>query len=318
MAVAQTATPTRTQLVLAFLSVYVLWGSSYLAIRIAIESMPAFLMVGTRLLVAGGLLCGWALWRGAPRPRGIEVGATAVTGLLMLCIGNGSVTWGEQFTASGRVALIVSMTPVWFVLIEWLRPGGVRPSVKLLTGLAVGASGVVLLVGADALHGVHAPGALLAEVVVLCGSLSWALGSMYSRHAPLPESSALASGLQMLFAGLYLTIAGTVRGEIASFHAADVTTRSLVALVYLVAGPSLIGYTAYVWLLKVSTPVLVGTYGYVNPMIAVFLGWLVLGEAVTSRMFAAAAVIVVGVALITLARTPQAAPREPEPEAEHA
>ena len=310
--------PARSKVILAFLAVYVLWGSSYISIRLAIESVPPFLMSGGRMLVAGLLLGAWALARGAPRPRAVEVRATAVTGLFMLCLGNGSVTWGEKFTASGRVALIVAMTPVWFVLIEWLRRGGTRPSMTLLGGLAIGASGVALLVGADAMSGVHAPGALLAELIVLGGSLSWALGSMYSRHAPLPESSAMASALQMLFAGTYLGAFGVARGEWATFQVETVTMRSAVALAYLVAGPSLIGYSAYVWLLKVSTPAKVGTYGYVNPMIAVFLGWLVVGEEVTGRMILAAAVIVTGVALITFGRTPHPAPREPEPESEHA
>ncbi len=312
------STPTKTQVLLAFLAVYVLWGSSYISIRVAIESIPPFLMSGTRNVLAGVVLGLWAFKSDAPRPRAIEIRATALTGLLMLCLGNGSVTWGEMFTASGRVALIVSMTPVWFVLIEWLRPGGTRPSPLLLTGLAIGASGVALLVGADAISGTHAPGALIAEVIVLSGSLSWALGSMYSRHAPLPQSNAVASALQMIFAGSYLIAFGGLRGEWSAFHWAQVTPRSMVAFTYLVLGPSIIGYSAFTWLLKVSTPAKVSTYGFVNPVIAVFLGWLVVGEEVTSRMITATLVIVAGVALITWARTPQPAPLEPEPESEHA
>lgn len=318
MAVVGLGTPARTQVLLAFLAVYILWGSSYISIRLAIESMPPFLMSGSRMVIAGLLLVGWAMAQRTPRPTFTQVRATAVTGLFMLCLGNGSVTWGEKFTASGRVALIVAMTPVWFVVIEWLRPGGTRPSGALIGGLAIGASGVALLVGADAVSGTHAPGALLAEVIVLGGSLSWALGSMYSRHAPLPESSVMASALQMLFAGIYLALFGLLRGEWSSFHVGDVTLRSWGALGYLIAGPSLIGYSAYVWLLRVSTPAKVGTYGYVNPMIAVFLGWLIAGEEVSGRMITAALVIVIGVALITFARTSHQAPLEPEPESEHA
>lgn len=310
--------PSRTQVLLAFLAVYVLWGSSYIAIRVAIESVPPFLMAGGRNLVAGTLLGLWAFGRGRARVTRTEVGATAITGLLMLCLGNGTVTWGEKYTASGRVALIVSMTPVWFVLIEWLRPGGTRPSRLLLTGLAIGASGVALLVGADALSGTHDRFATLAELVVLGGSLSWALGSMWSRQAPLPRENAVASSLQMMFAGSYLLAFGLLRGEWADFHLAAITPRSWVALVYLVLGPSIIGYSAFTWLLKNTTPARAGTYGYVNPVIAVFLGWLIADEAVTGRMVLATAIIISGVALITFARAPQPAPREPEPEAEHA
>lgn len=310
--------PSRTQVLLAFLAVYVLWGSSYIAIRVAIESVPPFLMAGGRNLVAGTLLGLWAVGRGRARVTRTEVGATAITGLLMLCLGNGTVTWGEKYTASGRVALIVSMTPVWFVLIEWLRPGGTRPSRLLLTGLAIGASGVALLVGADALSGTHDRFATLAELVVLGGSLSWALGSMWSRQAPLPKENAVASSLQMMFAGSYLLAFGLLRGEWADFQLAAITSRSWVALVYLVLGPSIIGYSAFTWLLKNTTPARAGTYGYVNPVIAVFLGWLIANEAVTGRMVLATAIIISGVALITFARAPQPAPREPEPEAEHA
>lgn len=308
----------RSRVILAFLAVYLVWGSSYLAIRTAIESVPPFLMSGARMFTAGVLLAAWALARGAPRPRGVELRATAVTGFLMLCIGNGTVTWAEQYTASGRVALIVAMTPVWFVLIEWLRPGGTRPSATLITGLTIGASGVALLVGADAFGGTHQAIAVLAEVAVLFGSLSWATGSMYSRHATLPESSAMASALQMLFASAFLGVAGVARGEMTSFHVDAVTARSAIAFVYLVAGPSIVGYSAFVWLLKVSTPAKVGTYGYVNPMIAVLLGWALAGEPISQRMIVATAVIVVGVALITFGRSAPPPSREPEPESEHA
>ena len=304
-------------MVLAFLAVYVLWGSSYLGIAWAIQSLPPFLMAGSRMFVAGVILTAWAAWRGAARPSGPEMRSSVLLGLLMLCIGNGAVTYAELTSASGRVALIVAMTPVWFVLIEWLRPGGTRPTVLVVIGLLLGAAGVALLVGPDAMGG-SSVAVVSGELIVIAGTFSWAAGSMYSRHTPLPRSSALASGLQMLWAGVFLLAFGTVRGEWATLDLPHVTMRSWGGLVYLVLFPSLIGYSAYTWILKVSTPAKVGTYAYVNPVVAVALGWALAGEALTGRMLGAATVIVAGVAMITWGRSGRPVSRAPEPEAEHA
>ena len=292
------AAPARSRVVLAFLAVYVLWGSSYLGIAFAIESLPPFLMAGSRMLVAGLILTTWAAARGAVRPTAPEMRSCALLGLLMLCGGNGAVTFAELTSASGRVALIVAMTPVWFVLIEWLRPGGTRPTGLVVTGLVIGAAGVALLVGPGAFGG-SSRAAVIGELVVVVGTLSWAAGSMYSRHTPLPPSSMLANGLQMLWAGVFLGAFGLLHGDWGALDMAHVTTKSWAGMVYLILFPSIIGYSAYMWILKVSTPAKVGTYAYVNPVVAVALGWSLAGEAVTGRMLAAAAVIVLGVALVT-------------------
>ena len=320
MAIARVAepAPARSAVVLAFLAVYVLWGSSYLGIAWAIASIPPFLMAGSRMFVAGVILTAWAASRGAVRPSAREMRSCAILGLLMLCVGNGAVTFAELTSASGRVALIVAMTPVWFVLIEWLRPGGTRPTGLVVTGLLTGATGVALLVGPDAFGGSSAA-VVTGELVVLAGTLSWAAGSMFARHTPLPQSSALASGLQMLWAGLFLATFGLLRGEWTALDVAHITTRSWVGVVWLVLFPSLIGYSAYTWILKVSTPAKVGTYAYVNPVVAVALGWAFANEPVTGRMLAAAAVIVAGVALITWGKSVRAAAATDEVlEAEHA
>lgn len=311
--------PARSAVVLAFLAVYVLWGSSYLGIAWAIGSIPPFLMAGSRMFVAGAILTAYATWRGAARPTATEMRSCAILGLMMLCIGNGAVTYAELTSASGRVALIVAMTPVWFVLIEWLRPGGARPTGVVVTGLALGAAGVALLVGPDAFSGEGTSAAVMGELIVLVGTLSWAAGSMFARQTPLPPSSALASGLQMLWAGVFLASFGLLRGEWATLDVAQVTAKSWGGLVYLVLFPSLIGYSAYTWILKVSTPAKVGTYAYVNPVVAVALGWALAGEAVTGRMLGAAGVIVAGVALITFGKVAKRVePRADCAEAEHA
>jgi drug/metabolite transporter (DMT)-like permease len=316
MAVAGRPAAARGKVILAFAAVYVIWGSSFLGIRFAIESLPPFLMAALRFGLAGVTLTIASLLLGATRPTRRELRSTALIGALTLFLGNGAVVFAEQFSASGRVALLVTMTPIWFVVLEWLRPGGHRPRAMVVVGLALGLVGVVILFGPEAIAPTDRR-AVIGELIVMGGSLTWASGSMYSRHAPLPRSSALASGLQMAFGSLCFLGVAAGRGEFATFHVASVTPRSWIALAYLATCGSIVGYSAYVWLLQVSTPARVGTYAYVNPIVAVFLGWAFAGEAVTLRMLFAAAVIVAGVAMITAARsTPP--PAAGEDEAEHA
>ena len=302
MAIAGRPAPARSKVILAFAAVYVIWGSSFLGIRYAIESLPPFLMAALRFGTAGVALTIAALWLGAARPTRRELWSTAQIGALTLFLGNGAVVFAEQFSASGRVALLVTMTPIWFVVLEWLRPQGQRPRAMVVLGLALGLIGVVILFGPEAIAPTDRQ-AVIGEAIVLLGSLAWASGSIYSRHAPLPRSSLLASGLQMTFGSLCFVAVAAARGEFTSLHLASVTARSWIALAYLATCGSIIGYSAYVWLLQVSTPALVGTYAYVNPIVAVFLGWAFAGEPVSLRMLFAAAVIISGVAMITAARS---------------
>jgi drug/metabolite transporter (DMT)-like permease len=210
------------------------------------------------------------------------------------------VVWAQQRVPSGVAALLVAIVPCWMVLLEWLRRGGTRPSAAVVAGLALGTTGILILVGPDALGGgrVSAVGA----GALMVASFSWAVGSIYSRGAPLPASPMLATAMQMLVAGVLLTVFGAATGEAAAADLRSASLESVLGLLYLIVFGSLIGYTAYIWLLQVSTPARVSTYAYVNPVVAVLLGWLVAGEALTGRMILAAAVIVSGVALITLAR----------------
>jgi drug/metabolite transporter (DMT)-like permease len=294
------------QIALALGVVYVLWGSTYLAIAVAVRTIPALLMAGTRYLIAGALLYGWSRWRGAERPIGIHWRSAVVVGGLLLLGGNGGLVWAEQRVPSGTAALLVSTVPLWMVLLDWLRPGGNRPSWKVVAGLALGCAGLVLLLRPTA--GVHLDP--LSVAVVLLGAFSWAWGSLRSRTAVLPASPLLATAMEMLGGGALLVLTGLATGEGAHLHLAQVSARSLLAMGYLITGGALIGFTAYIWLLRVASPVVVGTYAYINPIVAVFLGWLILGEPLTGRTLAAAAVIIAGVVLITLSR------RAPAPAAE--
>jgi drug/metabolite transporter (DMT)-like permease len=292
--------PSRLAIAVAFFCIYVIWGSTYLAILFAIETLPPFLMAGVRFLLAGTLIYAWSRFvGGTARPTAAQWRATGVVGVLMLLGGNGLVVWSEQRIPSGVAALLVGTVPCFMVLLDWLRPGGTPPSGRVVVGLALGLFGLFWLVGPDAVMGggrVEWVGA----VAVVLASLSWAMGSIYSRHGELPSSPFLSTAMQMLAGGAALLVVAVALGEPAELDLAHVSLRSALGFLYLLVFGSLVAFSAYVWLLRVSTPARVSTYAYVNPVVAVLLGWAFAEEALTLRMLIAAAVIVSGVALITL------------------
>jgi drug/metabolite transporter (DMT)-like permease len=296
-----TRIPTRHRLVLAFASLYLIWGSTYLAIRYAIATIPPFLMGGTRLLVAGAVLYAWARRRGAPPPGWERWRGAAIVGAFLFLGGNGAVVWSQQSVPSGLAALVVATVPLWMVLLESLRRDGLRAAPQELLGVAIGMLGIGLLIGPGRLVGGGRPDPVGTLVLVL-GSLSWAHGSLVARRVSQPPSPLLATGLQMLAGGALLFLAGLVVGEGARLDLPRVTLRSWLCLAYLVVFGSIIAFTAYVWLLRVTTPARVATYAYVNPVVAVLLGWLLAGEPLTPRVLLAAAVIVGAVALIVTSR----------------
>jgi drug/metabolite transporter (DMT)-like permease len=289
----------RAKVVAAFAAVYIIWGSTYLFIRFAVETLPPFLMGGARFAIAGAVLYAWARLRGVPPPRREEARAASIAGLFLLLGGNGAVVWAEQRVPSGVTALLVATVPVWVVLLDWLRPGGARPRAGVFIGLALGLVGLTLLVGRS---GFGAGGAdWIGAAVLVVGSILWATGSLYVNRNPRPLSARIANAVQMLAGGAALLVVGTLAGELGRFDLAAASTRSLLSLLYLFIAGSLIGFTAYTYLLQVSTPAKVSTYAYVNPIVAVLLGWAFAGEEITARTLVAAAVILGGVAIITLA-----------------
>ena len=301
MSTDSTLAPSRFALLTAFAIVYVIWGSTFLAILFAIQTLPPFLMASARFLVAGSLLYAWSrLVNGAEAPSLTNWRATAVVGALLLLGGNGLLVWSEQRIPSGVAALLVGTVPCFMVLIDWLRPNGVRPTALVIAGLLLGLLGLVWLIGPDNLMG-GGRADFVGAVVVVLGSFSWALGSVYSRHAATPPSPFLSTAMQMLGGGAALLVLSVLLGEPWVFDASAVSLRSALGLLYLIVFGSIVAFSAYIWLLRVSTPTRVSTYAYVNPVIAVILGWALAGEALTPRMAIAAAVIVSGVALITLA-----------------
>lgn len=287
--------PPQGKLIAAFTSVYLIWGSTYLAIAFAIETIPPHLMAAARFLVAGAVLYAWARWRGAPRPTLANWRAAAIIGGLLCLGGNGAVVWAETRVPTGVTALIVASVPIWMTLLDRLRNGGGRTPWPVVAGLLLGVAGIALLI---------APGKLAGRVdtlgagVLVLGSFSWALGSILSRTATLPRSGFLAAAMEMLTGGVWLLVFGVATGQAGDFALAAVSGKSLVSLAYLTVFGSLVGFTAYIWLLGATTAARVSTYAYVNPVVAVLLGWGFAGEAMSLRTLAAATVIVGAVALI--------------------
>ena len=292
------AAPTRAALVLGFAAVYLIWGSTYLAIRVAVETMPPFLMAAARFLISGGLLFTVLKLRGAPWPTAAQWRANAIIGTFLLMGGNGLVVWAEQTIPSGVAALLIGIGPLLMVLTEWAWPGGLRPSVLTGAALLLGFGGVTWLAAPweePAHGGLHIPGL----IAILGACVSWSFGSIYSRHAKHGVEPLTSSSMQMLGGGLALAVAALFHGDYAGFDLHAVSARSWGAFTYLFTVGSLVGFSTFVWLLKHSTPARVATYAYVNPVVAVFLGWLLLDEPINSRILIASAIIVVAVAIIT-------------------
>jgi drug/metabolite transporter (DMT)-like permease len=285
----------------ALITVYVLWGSTYLGIRVAVQTMPPFLMAGVRFLIAGALLCAWrfpAAARAGKLPTRDEWRRTLVIGAALLLGGNGAVAYAETSVPSGLTALMVSVVPLWMALIDRIFYGRRLPA-PVLAGLFAGFAGVALLVGPPGRGSISLVGALVLTV----GSLSWAAGSLYSRGARLPEDSLLATGMEMLTGGACLTLAGIAAGETAHVQLAAISSNSWIAFVYLIFFGGIAGFSAYLWVIRNAPTSLVSTYAYVNPVVAVFLGWAILHETLTLRTLAAAAVIVCSVAWIVSANS---------------
>ncbi|MGA3213785.1 MAG: EamA family transporter [Terriglobales bacterium] len=294
--------PIRWNVILAFALVYVFWGSTYLGIRIAVEHIPPLLMTGLRFLIAGVLMLVWCAVTGRRvRVTAGEAVRLAVIGALLLSIGNAALSWAEQWVPTGLAALIVSVTPLWFLILEtWIFPGEHHVSGRALAGLFFGASGILVLLWPQLRH-TSAVGRreLICSAVLMCGSLSWALGSVFSKRWKLKLDSFTAAGYEMLIAGALNLLAGSMLGD---WSRAVWSRRSVGAVIYLVIFGSWVGYSAYIWLLNHVPITKVSTYAYVNPMVAVFLGWLILREQITGYIAAGSIIIIVAVALVTGAK----------------
>lgn len=310
------AQPSRTALLAGFAAIYLIWGSTYLGIRIAVESIPAFLMASTRFLVAGALVAGFiALTRGF-KATARQWRDNTIVGAFLCLGGNGLVSWAEEKVPSGIATLIISAGPVFIVLMDWAvhassRDGarGTRPNALTFAGLALGFAGLAILVGPDVLA-TGVDGLDPWRVLGLLGAtFFWSVGMMIMRYVRDPAEPFTAAGIQMISGSAWLFLVSLATGELGRFDSGAVTGRSVLAWVYLIVFGSLIGFSTFTWLMRHSTPAKVSTYAYVNPVVAVFLGWAVLDERVSPRIFVAAAIIIAGVALITIAKSRKPAAR---------
>ena len=289
--------PSRLKIASAFAAVYIIWGSTYLGIRFAVETIPPFLMAGGRFIVSGIILYVWTRARGAGKPTFPQWKSATIIGGLLLLAGNGVVAWAEQWIPSGITALIIASSPISFVLIDAFQRK-TPPTMDVISGLVLGTIGIFLLIDPTRLIAgdeLYLPGAF----AIVLATVAWAYGSLYSRKADLPSSPLLATAMEMLAGGALLTLTGLLLGETARLDLAAISSQSLIAFAYLIVFGSLIAFTSYVWLLRVASPAMVSTYAYVNPVIAVFLGWLIGNEAMNGRILVAALIIVGAVAIIT-------------------
>ncbi|MEZ0310388.1 MAG: EamA family transporter [Myxococcota bacterium] len=304
--------PRRVSLLLGYAAVYIVWGSTYLALRYVVEALPPLVAAGARFLVAGAILYAFMRLRGTPAPNRRQWLIALMLGAFLLLGGNGGVMWAEQRISSAIAALLVASEPLWIVLLEWLRPRGTRPSRRMVIGLAIGFAGVVILVSPSGGEGVARVDLAGAAAVVL-GAFFWAVGSLLSNKLPageLPKSPIATSASQMLAGGALLFIVGAARGELPLVTAEAFTPKVVFSIAYLIVFGSIVAFNTYAWLLRVEPPARVATYAFVNPAVAMLLGWAIGGEPITTMTLVAGAFIIVAVALIVTGSAKPGKPTE--------
>jgi drug/metabolite transporter (DMT)-like permease len=286
----------------ALIAVYIVWGSTYLAIRFVVETMPPFLAASSRFLIAGAVLYAFSRLRGDKAPVRVEWRSAAIVGLFLLVGGNGALMWAEQRVASGIAALMIASVPLWIALLDSIRPGGRRPDRWVIVSVIAGFIGIIILIGPSQMIGIEDQVDLLGIAALLFAAFSWAIGSLYNRGARLPDSPLLGTGMQMLVGGLVLFILGTAVGEWSQVDITNFSTASLLGLAYLIVFGSCVGYASYIWLLRAAPTTLVSTYAYVNPLVAILLGSFLAGEILTPRILLAALFILGSVVVITMTK----------------
>lgn len=281
----------------AFAAIYLVWGSTYLAVKFAIATFPPFTMMGVRCLFAGGILYGWARWRGAEPPTGAQWAFGSLVGAALFVVGGGGVVWAQQRVPSGTAALFLSTVPLWMTLIQTAGPDGGRLTGRTWGGVTVGSLGILVLAGPSTVLSGE-PVDPVRAVILILSAISWAIGSELSRRGPRSTSFLMANGSWLLAGGAVLLVGGAAVGEGAALRAGTVSAASLVALGYLIVFGSVVTVVAYTWLLQKTSLTAVSTYAFVNPLIAVFLGWTLGDEALDSRVLFATVLVVTAVVLI--------------------
>jgi drug/metabolite transporter (DMT)-like permease len=300
-----TTRDSRLLVVVAFACIYLIWGSTYLAIRYAVETIPPLFVASFRHLIAGALLFAWCWHRGL-RPVRQQWLASIVLAVLFFLIGHGTLHWAQQTLPSGMAALLVATEPI-FVAIIIMIAGRARITFSLLMGVLLGLGGVALIFGADLRTG---RSEILTSLVVLIGTVSWSIGMVYSRSARLHPDSHMAAGMSLLAGAVLLFLGGAITGEMASFHLTAVSMKSLGALAYLATAGSLVAYSAYFWLLDRFPPTLVSTHTYVNPLVALALGWAIAGEVLAPRVVVGGLIVIAAIAWMSRATAAEAESNE--------
>jgi drug/metabolite transporter (DMT)-like permease len=293
---------TRIKVIAAFGIIYFVWGTTYLAIRLAIDTIPPFLMAGIRFTTAGILLYAWCYWRYEKKPVFIDWGKAAIPGVLMFVGGNGILTWSETFLPSGLAALIIATVSIWMVVLDWLFFSKKRPDKLTLLGIAMGLVGVALLTGVGDEVLINGGSVILGILVLTFASMSWAAGSLISRNLKSTTSLQFTISMQILAGGMALILMGSVQGEWTAVSLPAISFQSLLALSYLILPGTLLGYSAYLWLMRVSTPAKVSTYAFFNPLIAIFLGWMLVDEPLTMETIIGAFFILVSLLMVNQLR----------------
>lgn len=288
----------KTKIWIALITLYIVWGSTYLGIKIAVETIPPFFHAGIRFLISGIILVIWQRAAGNDLPTRNQWKSTFIIGSLLLIGGNGLVSWAEQTIPSGIAALIVGTVPLFLVMMEAFRPNGVKPNWQTLFGLLIGFIGVFILVGPAELTGSQEKLNPFGVIAVLSASILWAVGSIYSKGADLPKSSFMTTGAEMLMGSIGLFVVSVLTGELNGWSFSQVSTSSWLGLIYLISMGSIVGFGSYIWLLQNAPISLVATYAYVNPIVAVILGYFFGNEILEPRIWLATAIIIGAVVFI--------------------
>jgi drug/metabolite transporter (DMT)-like permease len=295
----------KSKIWIALITLYIVWGSTYLGIKVAIETIPPFFHAGIRFLISGLIILAWQKAVKQEMPTRKQWVATAIIGNLLLLGGNGLVSWAEQFIPSGIAALIIATVPLSLVIMEVLRPGGIKPTWQAIVGLVIGFIGIFILAGPAEISGSTTQLNTFGVIALLAATVLWAMGSIYSKTADLPKASLVTTGAEMLMGSIGLFIVSLLTGELNGWDPTAVSTRSLVGLVYLITIGSIIGFGSYIWLLQNAPISLVATYAYVNPIVAVLLGYFFGNEPLEPRIWIATAVIIGAVIFINSRSKPQ-------------
>jgi drug/metabolite transporter (DMT)-like permease len=307
-------------IVAAFLALYIIWGSTYLGIKYALETIPPFLMVGIRFIIAGLVLLLWCIYKKEKLPSLKSILTISFAGVLMLFIGNAAVVYAEQYLPSGLVAILVATVPLWFVILDKKQWHFHFSNKQIILGLIIGFAGVMMLFAGKGSIGITGSKMkIISFFILILGSIGWAIGSLYSKYKKTDGSTIVKVAIQMLAAGIAAMITVLFIGEHKSFSFSQVSSNSLIALIYLITLGSLVAYVAYIWLLSVRPASLVGTYAYVNPVVAVFLGWLIAGEVISTQQVIALSIVLVGVLLVNFSKEkiPKTAGAKNRPEEAH-